>query len=95
MNAQEGISMLRQSGAVKTGPMVEVTIAVPLSDLDFSQCPRVEKVDEDSEFWGTPYCETGYYCDIDDVEWNGHAVTLSDHDYELAKEHRIQEFING
>lgn len=69
--------------------MVEVTLRVPVDDLDLADC-TIEQVTEPSEFWGDQKYITRWYFDFSSATFAGFPVEISDHDLDTVF-HYIKE----
>lgn len=87
---QQGLDMLRESGLVIRKNLVEVTIAVPLDEIDFTDC-EVHKDFVKSSFWGDERTDPEHDVDLTGAKWRGEEVTFSDTDYAIAQQYLIEE----
>lgn len=70
--------------------LIEVTIAVPLEEIDFSKCEVVTDM-EPIEMWGAVETVPVIDVDLTGAEWMGEPVTFSEDDYEIAQQYVIRE----
>lgn len=68
--------------------MVEVTIMVPLEDIDFTEC-HCESYEEASEFWGNNATVKMWETDLAGASWEGHDVTFEGDNYDIAESYLI------
>lgn len=52
---------------------VSITIEVPVTEIDFSDC-SIEQVSDTTEAWGRVETHKGFEVDIDDATWMGKSI---------------------
>ncbi len=72
---EQSLRELAQVGRSKNPePTVSITIEVPVSEIDFSDC-TIEEVSDTTEAWGRVETHKGFEVDIDDAKWMGKSIT--------------------
>ena len=64
---------IEKLGEVEKPITVSITIEVPVSEIDFSDC-SIEEVSDTTEAWGRVETHKGFEVDIDDAKWMGKSI---------------------